>query len=152
MSEIILTGCKPPPPPPPKYYKFERPMEGKMVLLACRIYQMVKHFSTNQICTLSICKWASSWDYDTYHIGDQRMLRRACAVLPEPSLFAHMKYWSRGRVQPKNQTSSPTGWLHMHVWRTSLRRTKSAKISWVGSNAFWMLISDALLMPVNVQQ
>ena len=23
--------------------------------------------------------WASSWDYDTYHIGDQRRFRRACA-------------------------------------------------------------------------
>ena len=23
--------------------------------------------------------WASSWDYSTYHIGDQRRLRRACA-------------------------------------------------------------------------
>ena len=23
--------------------------------------------------------WASSWDYGTYHIGDQRRLRRACA-------------------------------------------------------------------------
>ena len=24
-------------------------------------------------------KWANSWDYGTFHIGDQRMLRRACA-------------------------------------------------------------------------
>ena len=24
-------------------------------------------------------KWASSWDYGSYHIGDQRRLRRACA-------------------------------------------------------------------------
>ena len=28
-------------------------------------------------------------------------LRRACAVPPEPSLFVHMKYGSRQRVQPK---------------------------------------------------
>ena len=27
-------------------------------------------------------KWASSWDYGTYHIGDQRRLRRACAFAP----------------------------------------------------------------------
>ena len=29
-------------------------------------------------CLTSII-WASSWDYGTYHIGDQRRLRRACA-------------------------------------------------------------------------
>ena len=48
--------------------------------------------------------WASSWDYGTYHIGDQRRLRWACANhtgdqqrlrwacagLPEPSLVAYM--------------------------------------------------------------
>ena len=33
----------------------------------------------------------------------------------------------------KNQTSSPTGWLRMHVWRMCLRRRKSAIISWDGS-------------------
>ena len=33
----------------------------------------------------------------------------------------------------QNQTSSPTGWLRMHVWRMSLRRTKSTIISWAGS-------------------
>ena len=33
--------------------------------------------------------------------------------------------------QTKNQISSPTGWLRMHVWRLSLRRTKSAIISGV---------------------
>ena len=32
----------------------------------------------------------------------------------------------------KNQTSSPTGWLRMRVWKMSLRRTKSAIISWDG--------------------
>ena len=45
------------------------------------------------------------------------------AVLPEPSLFAHMKYGSRWRVLPKSQTSSPTGWLRMSIWRMSLWRT-----------------------------
>ena len=33
----------------------------------------------------------------------------------------------------KNQIYSPTGWLRMHIWRMSLRRTKSAIISWAGS-------------------
>ena len=45
--------------------------------------------------------WASLWDFGTYHIGNQWRLRRACAVAPEPSLFTHMKYGSRRRVQPK---------------------------------------------------
>ena len=55
-----------------------------------------------------------------------------CAVSPEPSLFAQMKYVSRQRVS-KSQTSSPSGWLHMRVWRMSLQRMKSAIISWAGS-------------------
>ena len=60
---------------------------------------------------------------------------RICAVSPEPSLFAHMKYGRRRRVQPKNQTFSPIGWLRMCVWRMSLWRKKSAIISWwAGSN------------------
>ena len=33
----------------------------------------------------------------------------------------------------KNQTSSPIGWLHMHIWKMSLQRTKSSIISWEGS-------------------
>ena len=53
---------------------------------------------------------------------------RIRAVSREPSLFAHMKSGSR-----RNQASSPTGWLRMRVWRTSLRRTKSTIISWHGS-------------------
>ena len=37
-------------------------------------------------------------------------------VSPEPSMFAHIKYGSR-RGPTKNQTSSPTGWLHIRVWK-----------------------------------
>ena len=44
--------------------------------------------------SLKVVIWASSWDYGAYHIGDQWRLRRACAVLPEPLLFAHIKYGS----------------------------------------------------------
>ena len=44
-----------------------------------------------------------------------------------------MKYGSRRRVRPKNQTSSPIGWLCMRVWRVSLLRTKNTIISWDGS-------------------
>ena len=53
---------------------------------------------------------------------------RIHAVSQEPSLFAHMKYGTRRRVGPK-QTSSPTGWLRMCVWRMSVRRTKNAIIT-----------------------
>ena len=54
---------------------------------------------------------------------------RMRAASPEPSLFENMKNGSRRRIRPKNQTSSPTGWLSMRVRRMSLRRTKSAIIS-----------------------
>ena len=43
-----------------------------------------------------------------------------CAVSPEPLLFAHMKYGSRQRVQPKIKTSSPTRWLRISILRISL--------------------------------
>ena len=66
---------------------------------------------------------------------------RIRTVAPELSLFAHMKYGSTWRVRQKNQTSSPTGWMHMRVWRMSLLRTKSTTISWDGSNINWDLIS-----------
>ena len=56
---------------------------------------------------MSRLKWASSGDYDTYNIGDQRRLRHICAVSPEPSLFAHMKYGSRRRVRPKIRHLAP---------------------------------------------
>ena len=42
-----------------------------------------------------------------------------------------MKYGSRRRVRQKS-TSSSTGWLRMHIWRTRLWRTKSHLISWHG--------------------
>ena len=82
--------------------------------------------------------WASSWDYGTYHIGDQRSLRRACASAQSPqslrySHIAHMKYGSRRRVRSKIRHLAPTGWLCMRIWRMNLRRTKNATISWAGS-------------------
>ena len=69
-----------------------------------------------------------------WYLGDQRRLRRACASAH--SRQSLMKYGSKPRVRPKNQTSRPTGWLRMRVWRISLRRTKSAIISWAGSFFF----------------
>ena len=40
--------------------------------------------------------------------------------------------WKKKKGPTKNQTSSPTAWLRMHVWRMSLRKMKSAIISWHG--------------------
>ena len=56
-----------------------------------------------------------------------RSLARAIAVRTH-------EVWKKTKGLTKNQTSSPTGWLCMRVWRMSLRRTKSAIISWDGSN------------------
>ena len=79
-------------------------------------------------------KWSTWWSpYEpaheimvlNYQTGNQPRLRWACASaqLPEPSLFAHMKYGSRRRIRPKIRH------LARHVWRMSLRRTKSVIIS-----------------------
>ena len=58
---------------------------------------------------------------------------RICVHSPESSLFAHMKYGSRRRVRPKIKTPITMSWLCMCIWIMSLRRMKSAIISWHGS-------------------
>ena len=84
---------------------------------------------------LKVIIWASSWDYGTSHIGNQRRLRRACASEQSCQSLCCSHTWSmevdKGSDK-KNHTSSSSGWLRMRVWRTSLRRTKSAIISWDG--------------------
>ena len=57
-------------------------------------------------------KWASLWDYSTYHISGQPRLRRACAcaVSPEPS---HTKYGSRWWTQ--GDTSSTPARVNLSV-------------------------------------
>ena len=63
-------------------------------------------------------KGASSWDFGTYHTGDQQRLRWDCAsaqparlcictASPEPSLFAHIKYGNRRRVRSKIRHLAP---------------------------------------------
>ena len=78
-----------------------------------------------------IDNWASSWDYGTYHIGDQRWLKRACASAQSRQSLRCVHTWSMevDEGPTKNQTSSPTGWLCLRVWRMSLRGTKSTIIS-----------------------
>ena len=46
--------------------------------------------------------------------------------------------WKYTKGPNKNQTSSPTGWLHMRFWRMSLRRMKSAINLWAGSIFKWL--------------
>ena len=48
---------------------------------------------------------ASSWDYGTYHIGDQQRLRQACASMQ--SRLSLRCYGSRRRVQPKIRHLAP---------------------------------------------
>ena len=72
--------------------------------------------------------------YGTYHIGDQRRLRRACAsTQSHHSLRCSHTKSIEVDVGYQNQTSYPTGWLRMRVKRMNLRRTKSTIISWDGS-------------------
>ena len=75
--------------------------------IGCRIKKTAGKPATTD--TVQPCKSneSSSWDYGTYHIGDQQRLRRACASSPEPLLFAHMKYGSRWRVWPKIRHLAP---------------------------------------------
>ena len=75
--------------------------------------------------------WASSWDYGTYHIGDQRRLRRDCA---DQSLRCSQT-WSieiaEGFDQKIRYLAPLDGCACAFEW--CLRRTKSTIISWDGS-------------------
>ena len=68
------------------------------------------------------------------------MLRRACTSVQSRQ--------RQTKGPTKKQTSSPTGWLRMRVWRMSLWRTKSAIISWAGS---YQLENDSSLLIPNWQ-
>ena len=79
--------------------------------------------------------WGCSWDDGTYHKVDHRRIRRSCTSARSARLFAVRTHatWKKTKGPTKHQTSNPTGWLRMCVWRMSLRRTKSTIISWDGS-------------------
>ena len=54
--------------------------------------------------------WASSWDYGTYHIGDQRRLRPACASAQSCQSICCLHTWGmkvHGRVQQKIRHLAP---------------------------------------------
>ena len=74
--------------------------------------------------------WAALWQnqQNNVRLAKTQVSLRIRAVSQEPSLFAQMM-----KCPTKNQTSSPTGWMQMPVWRMSLQRTKSTIIAWHGS-------------------
>ena len=67
--------------------------------------------------------WARSWDYGTYHVGDQRRLRRA-----------HMKYECQWMVQPTIRHLALLGGCAC-VFEECLGRTKSTILSRIGTLA-----------------
>ena len=50
-------------------------------------------------------KWAGSWDYGTYHIGDQRRLRRACASAQSRQSLRCSYTWSMELDEVSDQIS-----------------------------------------------
>ena len=85
---------------------------------------------------------ASSWDYGTYHISDQRRLKRACAFAPSLQSLQCSRTWSMkiDEGSNKKQTSSPTGWLRMRIWRMN-EFTEDKKyhtlMSWLIHGQWW---------------
>ena len=77
--------------------------------------------------------WDSSWDYGTYHVGDQQRLRRACAFAQSPQSLHCSHTWSMevGRVRPKIRHLAPLDGCACacEEW-INLRRMKSTIISW----------------------
>ena len=56
-------------------------------------------------------KWAASSEFSTYRPCEQRRFRRACAVSPEPPLFAHTSRESRETFKQKARSLAPlNGW------------------------------------------
>ena len=86
---------------------------------------------------ITVVKWASSWDYGTYHIGNQRRLRRACASTQSRQSLHCSHTWSMEVDEGADENIrhvAPLDGCTCAVWRMSLRRTKSTIISWLGSN------------------
>ena len=90
----------------------------------------------------------SSWDYGTYHTGDQRLWYlshrrpanaqaslRIHAVSPEPLLFAHMKYGSRQQVLQKIRHLAP-----LVVWAHTLDFFAVNRIPTSGSQQVWPVV------------
>ena len=67
--------------------------------------------------TYKHCNWASSWDYGTYHIGDQRRLRRACASAQSRQSLPCSHTWSMEVVEERSDRKSDIlcHWIAAHA-------------------------------------
>ena len=82
-------------------------------------------------------KWASSWDCGTYHIGDQRRLRRDCAFAQSRQSLRCSLTWSmevRQRVRPKIRCLAPFDGCACTFEEWVYGGQKSTIISWDGSS------------------
>ena len=75
--------------------------------------------------------------HDSWYLSHRRPAKAQaslciCAVSPEPSVFASIKYGNRRRIWP-NFRHVACRWLRMRVWKIKLQRMKSTIISWAGS-------------------
>ena len=71
----------------------------------CMKYFFIYHFSTH-ICLLVKKNGARTCEKGTYDIGKQsaHVSLHSCAVLPEPSLFAHIIWGTRGSLHATSLT------------------------------------------------
>ena len=77
---------------------------------------------------------------------------RIHTVSPEPLLSAHMKYGSRQKVRPKISHLAALDGCACAFEGMSLRRTKSAKISWAGSLEARTVMIKSILTVNSVDQ
>ena len=61
------------------WLRFSWPFSFVCVLSVCLLWFQRPIQNDNKQLMFRKYIWASSWDYGTYHIGDQRRLRRTCA-------------------------------------------------------------------------
>ena len=109
-------------------------------------------YPTRQFWKVEV-KWASSWDYGTYHLATSEGSDEPvhpCSLARAFAIRTH-EVWKYKKDLTKNQTSRPTGWMCMRGWRTNLWRTKSAIISWAGSNMFWKGDPLEAKLPPNIE-
>ena len=120
------------------------PSISSRLILSLHIYGPLKsYFSHDSHTQYDISQLMR---YGTYHKGDQRRLRRACAYAQSRHSLRCSHIWSMEVDEGSNQKSDiyPTGWLPMRFWKMSLRRTKSTIISWDGSYAMDPLMHGTL--------
>ena len=68
------------------------------------------------ICNRKTIIWASSWGYGTYHIGDQRRLRRACGSAQSHQSLRSSHTWSMEIVEESDQKSDILPhWMTAHA-------------------------------------